>query len=213
MFLPAITCIVCVFSASTRISSRLSGMKALRVAGMAAVAVCLLAAMPLAAQTVHFSGPGSPLGSGFSGPFAVALDGNGNVFVADFYNNAVKEIVAGTGGAAAGTVNSSSTVNTLGSGFSYPTGVALDVFGDVFVADSGNGAVKEIVAGTGGAAAGTVNSSLDGEPVGRLGSPLAWRWTGTATSSSSRTSRAAGCSKLWRAPAGRQRAQSTPARR
>src|SRR5271154_542199 len=34
----------------------------------------------------------------------------------------------------------------LGSGFSSPTGVAVDAAGDVFVADSGNSAVKEIVA-------------------------------------------------------------------
>lgn len=34
----------------------------------------------------------------------------------------------------------------LGSGFSAPTGVAVDRSGNVFVADTGNNAVKEIVA-------------------------------------------------------------------
>src|SRR2546430_13552636 len=47
------------------------------------------------------------LGSGFSQPIGVAVDGSGNVFVADYGNNAVKEILA------AGGYN---TVNMLGSG-------------------------------------------------------------------------------------------------
>ena len=74
---------------------------------------------------------------------------------------------------------SSSCVRTLGSGFSKPAGVAVDGSGNVFVADSGNNAVKEILAvmefplhrrSTRWAAAST--------------SPLALRWTGAATSSS-----------------------------
>jgi hypothetical protein len=84
------------------------------------------------------------VGSGFNYPYGVAVDSSGNVFVADTNNSAVKQIVAGTGGAASGTVNSSSTVNTLGSGFSYPAGVTVDGSGNVFVADAGNSAVKEI---------------------------------------------------------------------
>ena len=41
------------------------------------------------------------------------------------------------------------TVNTLGSGFNSPIGVAVDGSGNVFVADTGNNAVKEIVAAGG----------------------------------------------------------------
>ncbi len=37
-------------------------------------------------------------------------------------------------------------VNTLGGGFNFPDGVALDASGNVFVADSGNLAIKEILA-------------------------------------------------------------------
>ncbi|MGB7197257.1 MAG: Ig-like domain repeat protein [Acidobacteriaceae bacterium] len=108
--------------------------------------------------------PASPtiriVGGGFNQPSAVAVDGNGNVFVADTINNAVKQIVAGTGGAAAGTVTSSSTVDTLGNGFSEPDGVAVDGNGDVFVADFGNDAVKEIVAVNGIVPASPVIHSL-----------------------------------------------------
>ena len=79
----------------------------------------------------------SVLGSGFSTPLGVAVDGSGNIFVADGTQSAVKEILAAGG---------YTTVNTLGSGFNFPTGVAVDGNGNVFVADSGNNAVKEILA-------------------------------------------------------------------
>ena len=83
---------------------------------------------------VNFSpGTESTLGSSFSLPHNVAVDGVGNVFVADSNNNAVKEIPAGGG-----------TPITLGSGFSYPSGVVVDGKGHVFVADYGNNAVREL---------------------------------------------------------------------
>jgi ribosomal protein S11 len=67
------------------------------------------------------------------------LDGSGNVYVADTFNNAVKEMPAGCA--------SSSCVSTLGGGFSAPYGVAVDASGNVYVADTGNSAVKEMPAG------------------------------------------------------------------
>jgi DNA-binding beta-propeller fold protein YncE len=77
------------------------------------------------------------LSSRFAAPFGVAVDGSGNVFVADALSNAVKELVAASG---------YTTVKTLGSGFYEPEGVALDGSGNVFVGDSGNARVKEILA-------------------------------------------------------------------
>ena len=87
-----------------------------------ALAVLLLSALvgfgPSAeAQTAHFSWAITTLGSNFSNPSGVAVDANGNVFVADTNNNAVKEILAAGG---------YSTVKTLGNGFSNPFGVAVD---------------------------------------------------------------------------------------
>jgi len=81
----------------------------------------------------------SPIGSGFLGPAGVAVDANGDVFVADFGNSAVKKIL-GPGYTA--------TIQ-LGSGFWEPNGVALDAGGNVFVADTGNNEVKEILAAGG----------------------------------------------------------------
>jgi sugar lactone lactonase YvrE len=100
---------------------------------------------------VIFSGAISTLGSGFNFPGGVAVDGSGNVFVADNNNNAVKEIVAAGG---------YTTVNTLGSGFHLPGGVAVDGSGNVFVADSGNSAVKEILAAGGYTTVNTVGSGF-----------------------------------------------------
>src|ERR1700677_2335671 len=60
------------------------------------IGFCLACLQPasLVAQTVQFSGATRALGSGFSSPYGVAVDGSGNVFVADSFNSAVKEIVA-----------------------------------------------------------------------------------------------------------------------
>src|SRR6266550_2286699 len=125
-------------------SNRTSGIRWTK--GVSALAVLCLSALALfapsaEAQTAHFSWAMSTLGSGFSNPSGVAVDGSGNVFVADTYNNAVKKILAAGGGY--------STVIPLGSGFSNPFGVAVDASGNVFVADSANNAVKKILAADG----------------------------------------------------------------
>ncbi len=84
-------------------------------------------------------GPSSQvgLGGGFSAPASVAVDGSGNLFVAD--NGAVKEAPAGC--------VSSSCVTTLGGGFTHAEGVAVDGAGVVYVADGTK--VWEMPAGCG----------------------------------------------------------------
>jgi hypothetical protein len=61
------------------------------------------------------------------------VDAAGDVFVADTSNNAVKEVLP------------NGTILTIGSGFNFPTGVAVDAAGDVFVADYGNSTVEEVL--------------------------------------------------------------------
>jgi len=85
------------------------------------------------------------LGSGFIGPTGVAVDGSGNVFVSDpsiYGNGQVKEIVA-VGGVIPST---NPTIRTLGSGFYWPQQLAVDGNGNVYVADSGNRLLMEIMA-------------------------------------------------------------------
>ena len=100
---------------------------------LAAGIVAVLCAAPVCVNALTIN----TLGSGFNEPSGIAVDGNGNVFVADYANSAVKEILA---------VGGYTTVKTLGYGFSYPFGVAVDKDGNVFVADTGNNLVKEIFA-------------------------------------------------------------------
>ena len=113
----------------------------------------------------------------------MAVDGSGNVFVADFGNGAVKEILAAGG---------YTTVKTLGSGFYGPAGVAVDGSGNVFVAVTRDDAVKEILAAGGYTT--VISWAADSTP------PVAWRWMGAETSSSSIMARAA-CEAGLRRPA------------
>ncbi|MGA7524589.1 MAG: SBBP repeat-containing protein [Acidobacteriaceae bacterium] len=95
--------------------------------------------MPLSAQTASFTGVVTALGNGFYQPEGVAVDGSGNIYVADTDNSAVKEMPSGCA--------SSNCVTTLGGGFSYPWGVAVDGSGNIFVGDTDSSAVKEMPAG------------------------------------------------------------------
>jgi sugar lactone lactonase YvrE len=121
--------------------------------------------VPIAARAqVLFLAVKTTVGSGFNTPYGTAVDRNGNVFVADYSNQAVYEIVASDG-----VVSSTSTVVPLASpsgGYSQPVGVAVDKYGDVFVADAGTAnAVDEIVAVNGVVNGSSVVNKLAGLPV------------------------------------------------
>lgn len=103
------------------------------------------------AQTAKFVGVQTTLGSNFSSPYGLAVDGSGNVYVADSGTNSVKEIVAVNG-----SIPASPTIDTIASGFSQPAGVAVDSSGNVYVADSGDGVVYEVMA---------VNGSIPASPT------------------------------------------------
>jgi DNA-binding beta-propeller fold protein YncE len=71
--------------------------------------------------------------SNLNNPRSLAVDGAGNVYVADTGNNAIKEWMV-----------ANNTVATLvSSGLSQPKGVAVDSLGNVYIADTGNNAIKE----------------------------------------------------------------------
>jgi hypothetical protein len=90
--------------------------------------------------------PIQTVGGGYAYPFGVAVDGRGNVYVADSeYGEAngqfgaVFEIPSGC--------TSPSCVTTLGGGFQYPYGVTVDGGGNIYVADTSNNAVKAMPSG------------------------------------------------------------------
>ena len=90
---------------------------------------------PPAQAQVSFAGAQTAVGSGLNQPAGVALDGAGDVFIADTLNNRVVKVSPG------------GVQTVLGSGLSNPSGVAVDQAGDVFIADTGNGRIVEISAG------------------------------------------------------------------
>ena len=81
---------------------------------------------------------GDDLGGG--GAFGVAVDSSGNVFVADFYNSAIRKITA------AGVVTTLADVSGGGNSAGSPVGVAVDGSGNVLVTDSSNSAILKIAA-------------------------------------------------------------------
>ena len=94
------------------------------------------------------------------GPAGLALDGAGNLYIADFLNSAIRKISGGLINSIAGNGNpgyfGDSGVATH-SMVSQPLGIAVDGAGNVFISDTGNDVIREIttngnintIAGTG----------------------------------------------------------------
>ena len=88
----------------------------------------------------------------FNGPAGVAVDNNGNVYVADLVNHSIRKILISTG--AVVTLAGSNTpgyADGMGAAarFNYPAGVAVDNNGNVYVADQLNHCIRKIVVSTG----------------------------------------------------------------
>lgn len=133
-------------------------------------------------QTVStIAGNGAPGYSGDNGPAAssmlstpsgVAMDGAGNLYIADTGNNVIREIVlagsqatplirtiAGTGVMGNGGDGGPATVASL----NQPLGVTVDAAGDLYIADTGNNRIRRVDAKTG------IISNIAGSPNGTAG--------------------------------------------
>jgi hypothetical protein len=137
-------------------------------AGFAGGALAVFAGVPF--------GEGSANGTGaaarFAGPSGVAVDGAGNVFVADSGNNTIRKItpsgvvttLAGTAGWPGGADGTGAAASFHFENY-YSSGVAVDGAGYVFVADDSNDTIRKITpAGVVTTLAGTagLSGSADG---------------------------------------------------
>ncbi|MFY9659075.1 MAG: hypothetical protein WAJ97_00530, partial [Terriglobales bacterium] len=97
---------------------------------------------------------GTPTNAELNDPGAVFVDASGNVFIADTNNSVIREIVASTGDIATVAGNgvagySGDTGLATSAELNAPQGVFVDSAGDIFIADSANNVIREVVASSG----------------------------------------------------------------
>ena len=88
---------------------------------------------------------GTGVGARFNFPHGVAVDGLGNVYVADTFNSTIRQVTPGgvvtTLAGQAGSTGSADGAGTA-AGFNSPSGVAVDGSGNLYVADSNNDTIR-----------------------------------------------------------------------
>lgn len=99
--------------------------------------------------TGSYAGSGPALGIALANPSGVAVDSSGNLFFADTGHHVIRELPAGS--SAVQTYAGLGQQGGFGDGlppieaeFSSPTAVAVNAAGDVYVSDTGNGALRKI---------------------------------------------------------------------
>jgi hypothetical protein len=86
----------------------------------------------------------------FFSPAGITIDGAGNLYVADGYNNTIRKLSAQGANwlvsTLAGKGNSAGSTNATGSAarFSYPTAVAVNRTGNIYVADDYNNEIRQV---------------------------------------------------------------------
>lgn len=122
------------------------------------------------------SSDGTATAARFSDPNGVAVDGSGNVYVADTSNNTIRKITsAGVVTTLAGSPGQNGLTNGTGAAarFSVPFDVAADSAGNVYVCDHGNHAVRKITAA--GVVTTLAGSGSEGSSDG-TGTAASFRW-------------------------------------
>jgi len=100
-------------------------------------------------QTDFTSGAGATTNSGLRGPESIAFDASGDLWVSDTYNNRVLEFAPpfADGMTASLVIGQADFVSsgaaTTASGLDFPTGLALDSSGNLWIGDSDNSRVLQ----------------------------------------------------------------------
>ena len=102
-------------------------------------------------QTVFTTSTAGASATGLNGPFRLALDTSGNLYVSENNNNRVLYFPSGTTTATRvyGQANfTATTTGTTATSLNYPDGIALDYFGNLYVVDKNNNRVLYYPSGT-----------------------------------------------------------------
>ncbi len=101
----------------------------------------------LAGSLTRGSDDGMGAAAGFYYPTGIAIDGGGNLFVADYYNQRIRKISAdGTVTTIAGSSYGYYDGQGTSARFQYPAGLAVDGQGNIYVADRDNNRIRKISA-------------------------------------------------------------------
>jgi sugar lactone lactonase YvrE len=97
--------------------------------------------------TAGYAGNGGPAtGAELNGPYGVAVDAAGDLYIADSSNNVIREVAAGTG--TLSTVVGTGAASSAGTSLNAPQAVAVDAAGNLFLSDYGSGRILMLAAGT-----------------------------------------------------------------
>jgi hypothetical protein len=92
---------------------------------------------------------GSGTSASFKFPSGVAVDGSGNVYVGDNYNNRIRMVTpAGVVSTLAGSFSGNADGSITVARFRRPTGITMDGSGNIYVADEDNHRIRKISSGS-----------------------------------------------------------------